>query len=280
MQEEKQQEQDHGKKPPEVDVMTALANGVFPTWVNEVTTAEVVDPATKERLLVPLTKMENTNGLRTYFLNRDNPKRRESYLCMLYQKTRCKSHARCNQIHADRDFVKEKRMDQGTDIDVEPYSDQRSSEIIVQDPSNPESRVVIPYTKTTETQARKKYLKAQQSTSPPMDPPTYQLCPGYLSGTGCLSPGGPTNCMHIHAQSDFIQFLKRPRACCKLHGDQVPEFPFKGRIFMVNRHSQRCALPVERITQTRGLKELLPPSSLLLVCGRSCFVAFSIGFQR
>ncbi|KAJ9469898.1 hypothetical protein DIPPA_18073 [Diplonema papillatum] len=93
------------EKTGESDTMLALAAGRYPNWVDENTLIEVIDPAIKQKLTVPLVNLEHTNGLGTYFLNKDDPKRRESYLCMLYQKNKCKSHLRCNQIHADRDFV-------------------------------------------------------------------------------------------------------------------------------------------------------------------------------
>ena len=250
----------------DTDVMFALQNGKFPDWVTEETFAEIVDPATKEKLQIPMQMMENTNGLRTYFMNKNNPKRRESYLCMLYQKEKCKSFARCNQIHTSRTFVKEKRNTHGAADAEEPYTDQRSLEVIVTDPSNPISKVIIPHIKTIDSPGRAAYHAQQSSFSN-----NFQICPGLLSGRNCCVPEGPSQCPHIHVQSDFLQFLKRPRPCCPIHSEQTG-ITFRGRVFMVNRLGQRCALPVDRILESRGLKELTPANSTLLVfnANRAC----------
>eukprot|EP01060_Flectonema_neradi_P031812 TRINITY_DN4926_c0_g1_i1.p1 TRINITY_DN4926_c0_g1~~TRINITY_DN4926_c0_g1_i1.p1 ORF type:complete len:416 (+),score=74.06 TRINITY_DN4926_c0_g1_i1:54-1301(+) len=250
----------------DADVMFALKSGKFPDWVTEETKAEIVDPATKEKLQIPMQNMENTNGLKTYFLNKNNPKRRESYLCMLYQKEKCKSFARCNQIHACRDFVKNKRTNHGAAESEEPYTDQRSLEVIVTDPSNPSSKVIIPHIKTIDSPGRAAYHAQQSSFSN-----NFQICPGLLAARNCCVPEGPSQCPHIHVQSDFLQFLKRPRPCCPTHSEQSG-VGFRGRVFMVNRLGQRCALPVDRILETRGLKELTPSNSTLLVfnANRAC----------
>ena len=221
------------------DVLQALHRGCYPDWVKETTMAEIIDPATKMRLEVPLTMMSHTNGLRLYFDNKHKPRRRESYLCMLYQKKRCKSHMKCNQIHADRVFVSSRR-NKFEASEVEPHTDQRLLEVIVADPSNSNSKVVIPYTKTTDSEGRRRYLELQKQ---PLDmqtnAPHFRICPGLIQNGMCLN-SDPTFCEDIHAQLDFLQFLKRPRACCAFHGDNVMPFSFpRGRIFMVNRHGQR-----------------------------------------
>ena len=270
----------------EIGAVEALQRSSFPNWVSEDTMADIIDPATKKKLDVPLCMMKATNGLRYYFDNRNKQRRRESYLCMLYQKERCKSFMKCNQIHADRQFVRGER-EKHEGYDVEPHTDQRLLEIIVADPSNPMSKVVIPYTKTSDSEGRRVYLEAQKQPtdahpSNGLYAPQFLLCPGLLQAGKCLFPTGPRFCPHIHAQLDFIQFLRRPRACCCYHGDNIPPLNFRGRIFMVNRHNQRyvafslfrahtythtrrCLLSQYRITETQGLRELVGPNSSLLV---------------
>eukprot|EP01063_Lacrimia_lanifica_P005351 TRINITY_DN1311_c1_g4_i1.p2 TRINITY_DN1311_c1_g4~~TRINITY_DN1311_c1_g4_i1.p2 ORF type:complete len:477 (+),score=176.95 TRINITY_DN1311_c1_g4_i1:101-1531(+) len=254
--------------PEGIDVATAIETGLYPKGVTEETCVAIIDPATKDKLEIPILSLGHTNGLKTYLMNKDKPKRRESFLCMLFQKDRCKSLVRCNQIHADKAFVQKHRESHNLTNEIEPHTDQRQLEVIVDDPFKANSKVVIPFTKTLETKGRASYLELQSnpagSTEDIISNP-FQICPGLLQNKTCCVADGPRACPHIHVPMDFLVFLRRPRACCYYHGDQCGRLDFKGKVFMVNREAQRCPLEPERLIPTAGSKELMQQNTSLLV---------------
>eukprot|EP00754_Rhynchopus_humris_P015434 Rhum_TRINITY_DN14440_c12_g1::Rhum_TRINITY_DN14440_c12_g1_i1::g.90673::m.90673 len=264
----------------------------------------IIDPATKQKVPLLYKQTEPTTGRIAYIHNIGT--KRDSYFCMLYQKGRCKSHSRCNQIHADRDVVAKLREEYFTvhDADaakkpIEPHCHQRSLEIIVVDPTNLRSRLSLPTTKTRETEGRKKFLDAYEATG---EIPDAKICPNFLTSyaVSCseekeketeaegdqdrvadkkseeywstrVQCADGAACPFIHPDPSYVRFLCEPnKPCCTFHGVEHT-VDYKGKVYMVNKNNQRCPLPLNRMMTTKGLKALVTsPSSLVFSCNRVC----------
>ena len=230
----------------------------------------VVDPATRQKVPIMFSQTEATNG-RVAYINNIGTKR-DSYLCMLYQKGRCKSHGRCNQIHANRDLVKELRSKHLNDgscvenpVNDEPLAHQRAVEVVVVEPTNAQSRIVIPYLKTEETVGRRVFFQQQEQTGLSSE---VHICSSIIQGVIC--PQGES-CSKIHPDRAFLKFIIEPnKPCCPFHGtDHTVDY--KGKVFMINKNNQRCPLPLDRLMTTKGLRGLMTsPTTLAFACNRVC----------
>eukprot|EP00659_Diplonema_papillatum_P011152 gene11152-17145_t len=234
------------------------------------TLMQVCDPATREKFEVRFGDTEPTAGRVAYIFNIGT--KRDSYLCMLFQKGRCKSHSRCNQIHAKRELVQEYRdnffkvhQEESKPNVCEPLVHQRALEVVAVDPTNHTSRVVIPLVNTEETDGRTRFFEILEETG---TPPVFHICPSYLQGTTCAKG---RSCANIHTDKAYITFITEPnKACCPFHGTEA-HVDYKGKIFMVNKHDARCPVPLDRLLPSKGLKGLMTyPGSLTFACNRVC----------
>ncbi|KAJ9440037.1 hypothetical protein DIPPA_06323 [Diplonema papillatum] len=222
----------------------------------------VCDPATKKKITLPFSLTHQTSGRVMYFQYLNTKTRRESHLCMLYQKGKCRSNIRCNQIHADRSYVSKLRQmfyeSSGKDKSAEePLTHQRRLEIVVNDPTNPSSKMVLPFAKTEETVGRQRFLASQQNKSATGEPPKdFGLCTYYMYSGSCKNGA---ECSHIHANREFLRYLQEGhKPCCPYHGDTASAFrDYDGKVIMVNKVNQKCHITMERLSTTKGLRELV-----------------------
>eukprot|EP01065_Artemidia_motanka_P037478 TRINITY_DN4608_c1_g3_i1.p1 TRINITY_DN4608_c1_g3~~TRINITY_DN4608_c1_g3_i1.p1 ORF type:complete len:717 (+),score=157.21 TRINITY_DN4608_c1_g3_i1:59-2209(+) len=232
----------------------------------------VCDPATKQKITLQWSETHHTAGRTVLVENLAAGRKRDSYLCMLYQKGLCRSHQRCNQVHADKARIQQVRdrffsshgRPQGQD---EPLAHQRALEVVVVDPADPGSRLTLPFSKTGDTEGRRDFFHSQQSRGGLLR--DFRICPAFVSGMAC-SRGA--SCPDIHADRSFIKHITEPRPCCPFHGEGESRVEgFRGRLFMVNKCNQRCPVPIERVASTKGSKELLPSSGqIIFACNRVC----------
>eukprot|EP01062_Namystynia_karyoxenos_P015602 TRINITY_DN15664_c0_g1_i1.p1 TRINITY_DN15664_c0_g1~~TRINITY_DN15664_c0_g1_i1.p1 ORF type:complete len:733 (+),score=170.30 TRINITY_DN15664_c0_g1_i1:138-2201(+) len=235
----------------------------------------VSDPATKQKIALPFALTEHTNGRALYFENLREPGRRESHLCMLYQKSRCKSSARCNQIHADRSHIARLRAEfweaNGVaEASDEPLAHQRRCEVVVVDPSHAASKIVVPFSKTQDTEGRRRFLEQVDRATPAAQQQDFHLCSTFMYTAKCTQGSA---CPNIHGSREFLRYLQEGnKPCCPYHGHTVSLIAdYRNKLFMINKLGLRCPLPVNRIAATRGLSELLQPSNpLVFSCNRVC----------
>ena len=77
---------------------------------------QVCDPLTKERMQVAAAHVKETRGLEVHFRAIDvivaqgSGKLKDIHVCMLHQSGKCRSGWRCNQIHVDRAYVTSRRQ--------------------------------------------------------------------------------------------------------------------------------------------------------------------------
>eukprot|EP01006_Ploeotia_vitrea_P019816 TRINITY_DN52066_c0_g2_i1.p1 TRINITY_DN52066_c0_g2~~TRINITY_DN52066_c0_g2_i1.p1 ORF type:complete len:307 (+),score=24.74 TRINITY_DN52066_c0_g2_i1:113-1033(+) len=91
----------------------------------------VIDPANRTgKVDIPLEFVFNTLGLRQYNSMmrgaKGKPAKKQFSLCMLFQKSKCRSGTRCHQIHADRKFVQSLR--EAIDLSTKSCCDKRCQE--------------------------------------------------------------------------------------------------------------------------------------------------------
>ena len=224
----------------------------------------ICDPATKQKISIPFGLTEQTSGRVLYFQNLANPTRRESHVCMLYQKGKCRSNVRCNQVHVDRGHIARLRafyFELNIQKNKPPdNSHKKSLELVVQDPKSPLLKLVIPYSKTEDTTGRDEFLISSKSGTQTRD---FSLCADHLNKISCKKG---TNCKFIHANLDLlsnVQDVDSP--CCQYHGEIQSDVIVSDtvQLVMINKVSQRCKLPRERIGTTSGLREIVAtnPSS-------------------
>eukprot|EP00756_Hemistasia_phaeocysticola_P027850 Hpha_TRINITY_DN16143_c5_g1::TRINITY_DN16143_c5_g1_i1::g.6926::m.6926 len=236
----------------------------------------VSDPATKQKLQLPFRLTDATNGRALYFANLYRQDRRESHLCMLFQKGKCRSGARCNQVHADRDHIARIRQvffsaNGRTKEDAdEPLTHQRSLEVVVSDPYNRASKIVIPFSKTKDTLGRRAFLALSRTAKPAAPLPNYDLCATFSLSGACAMGAA---CPQIHGSREFVRYLQEgDKPCCPYHGHSDALLNgYRNNIFMINKLGLRCPTPVNRLGITRGLTELVNPSApLVFPCNRVC----------
>eukprot|EP00756_Hemistasia_phaeocysticola_P026469 Hpha_TRINITY_DN16065_c2_g1::TRINITY_DN16065_c2_g1_i1::g.117253::m.117253 len=235
----------------------------------------VCDPATKQRITLMWGDTQHTAGRAILLENLAEGRKKESYLCMLFQKGMCRSHQRCNQVHADKVRVAELREEyfqahgrhvQGQD---EPLAHQRALEVVVVDPADDRSRITLPFAKTADTEGRREYFKTQQTRGGMLH--DFRICPCFLTAVPTTCELG-TRCPNIHADRSFVKHINEAKPCCPFHGDaQSKVTGFRGRLFMVNKNNQRCPVPLERVAATKGSRELFPASGqIIFACNRVC----------
>eukprot|EP00760_Papus_ankaliazontas_P028016 PhM_4_TR3479/c0_g1_i2/m.46280 len=72
----------------------------------------VIDPANRActRVVIPLTQITETKGVSDYFRSKGRV-RKDLSLCLLFQQGRCNLGVRCHQVHADRAYIAQVRLD-------------------------------------------------------------------------------------------------------------------------------------------------------------------------
>eukprot|EP01060_Flectonema_neradi_P012268 TRINITY_DN19143_c0_g1_i1.p1 TRINITY_DN19143_c0_g1~~TRINITY_DN19143_c0_g1_i1.p1 ORF type:complete len:720 (+),score=85.31 TRINITY_DN19143_c0_g1_i1:41-2200(+) len=236
----------------------------------------ICDPATKQKITIPFGLTEQTSGRILYFQNLTNPSRRESHICMLYQKGKCRSNIRCNQVHVDRGHIARLRAfhfelngQRGRGSDD---SHQKSLEVVVKDPKSSHLKIIVPYSKTEETLGREDFLSSSKGGTQTRD---FSLCTNHMKGSAC-SMGN--KCKFIHVSSEFMTNLQNvDKPCCPHHGG-VPAASVLSsslQLVMINKVSQRCNVLHDRVATTAGLREIVasnPASQTTIVfcCNRVC----------
>ena len=208
------------------------------------------DPQNKGRYLVPLILIEDTVGKTDYRV------KKQSFVCMLFQKggkaghRGCNAHNACNQLHVSRDAITKLRemasvgggytVTTGTNFVVELRN--------VFDPHS-NMKYVLPFHRTEPTMGRALYSREAENYSP-------VLCLRYLDGT-CKSG---RKCRQIHVDPPFIAKLRYGSPCCPFHDPERVSAPGDGVTIRIRWGSKQAGqameIPTKYVTDTSGLRSL------------------------
>eukprot|EP01059_Diplonema_ambulator_P010482 TRINITY_DN20519_c0_g1_i2.p1 TRINITY_DN20519_c0_g1~~TRINITY_DN20519_c0_g1_i2.p1 ORF type:complete len:660 (+),score=240.86 TRINITY_DN20519_c0_g1_i2:45-1982(+) len=223
------------------------------TLLHTTSSCLVYDPQNKGRYIIPAILLEDTVGKRDY------ASKKQSFVCMLYQKggenghRGCNAHHACNQLHVSREAVKVLREMASSG---QGYTVSTGSNFVVElrdvyDAST-NAKYVLPYHRTEATLGRAFYARSRadpNAASP-------QLCLFYLEGK-CRNG---KNCRHIHADPPYIAKLRFGNPCCPMHhpdrATHPPvEIPIKVR-WGPTQGGCFSEVPHMLITSTTGLNSL------------------------
>eukprot|EP01063_Lacrimia_lanifica_P034363 TRINITY_DN6337_c0_g1_i1.p1 TRINITY_DN6337_c0_g1~~TRINITY_DN6337_c0_g1_i1.p1 ORF type:complete len:493 (+),score=214.69 TRINITY_DN6337_c0_g1_i1:58-1536(+) len=147
-------------------------------------TIRCCDPYNQKIYDVPAYMVEETQGKHTYT---SNPTGRRAQVCMRYQDGQCNMKLKCQQIHADRAWVKELRS---------RFFDSKKmyvSDIIACDPESGET-MAFKYSEVDPCMAKDKYRSMHERQRG-----LFWVCKDYLSPAGCASG---RQCPHLHVPAE------------------------------------------------------------------------------
>eukprot|EP01064_Diplonema_japonicum_P008974 TRINITY_DN1644_c1_g2_i1.p1 TRINITY_DN1644_c1_g2~~TRINITY_DN1644_c1_g2_i1.p1 ORF type:complete len:337 (+),score=46.59 TRINITY_DN1644_c1_g2_i1:52-1011(+) len=198
----------------------------------------VHDPENKARYVVQPQVCEDTMGYKDY------KTKKQSFLCMLYQKGSCRAKGSCNQLHISQGFVKGVRSHAASlqGAYTVQKKDHFVAELTVLDHSTRE-KLILPYHLTHATVGRQLASKGS----------LVEICKFHFSSVGCRYA---SSCRSVHVKPAYKSIQASP--CCPFHvSDMTGEMDKPERVTVLNQAG--CAVPVPScyVSTTKGLTRLL-----------------------